>query len=537
MATTTLNGLQRSNTATVTYSVTRSSTSNAYVNVTMSISIYNGLRGNNWESPQGNGRFGANVGEWNDDVNVKNWTSYTKVGNDWGGISVLNYGATKTFGPYSASVYWPYSSAIPLGVYMDYHAGGWGPTANTQGLHWTINASVPTYTTTGKCSPPTKAYRSPSGTASVGVTQTITWEGASGGTNNSLVGYNFRYHGPNTSTWTYVYNLTNASYTITPNAAGRWSYGVQTRGSAGSSYYSDWGGWYFEAQTVGRCTAPTSVIIRSGSSTSSSSISSTDINTTFYVHWSAGGAGTNNPIDNYSCMYQNTTTGESTWSTMSATTSRYKSDSWSSAYTYRYTVRTNGEKESQFDSTYGTYTDTITIKPKNPTGMTIALTGTNGALKSINHPVYGSCYLLDWSNAPTSAVQLKLTPTGTTGAGYYRIYAGVFANGQTPGSSSTPSVMSWTRIGGNISRGSSYTYSLGRYFAGRVLQFRVDSMGYNGSGTTGYYYSLPIVLGGTIRFKVNGAWKIAVPKIKVNGTWKEPVMVWKKDNGVWKKTF
>lgn len=197
MATTTLNGLKNSNTATVTYSVTRSSTSNAYVTVTMSISIYNGYKGNNWSSPTGNGRFGANVGTWNSDT--KNWNSYTKVGSDWGGMS-LNYGATKTIGPYSASVYWPYSSTMPLGVYIDYHAGGWGPTANTAGLRWTINASVPTYATWTATTGPTAMYRSPNPTY-YGDTVTLRWEGCANGTNNTITGYRIEYSYNNWSTY------------------------------------------------------------------------------------------------------------------------------------------------------------------------------------------------------------------------------------------------------------------------------------------------------------------------------------------------
>ena len=119
--------------------------------------------------------------------------------------------------------------------------------------NWAVNCtgsgswSLPTLYTS--CSAPTSVsasgYVAPSGSF------TVSWSGASGGTNNSISSYQIYWHvtsngtAPTTSTYTGTTNVvstsSSGSTTITLSSATR-GYkvvcGVVTRGSAGSSYYS-----------------------------------------------------------------------------------------------------------------------------------------------------------------------------------------------------------------------------------------------------------------------------------------------------------
>lgn len=116
--------------------------------------------------------------------------------------------------------------------------------------------TVNPYTTATKCGMPTKAYRTPSGDAGVGVPQKITWEGQTGGTNNSIVGYNFRYRKDGATSWVGTYSTSSPTYTFTPTSTGAWDYQIQVKGSAGSAYYSDWKGFTFNAITPVKLSTP-----------------------------------------------------------------------------------------------------------------------------------------------------------------------------------------------------------------------------------------------------------------------------------------
>lgn len=95
------------------------------------------------------------------------------------------------------------------------------------------------------CTAPTTVTAS--GYIAPGNNLSVSWSGASGGTNNSIVGYTVYYtitsNGtlPTTSTTTYVTSSTTSASIPIPSSATRGYYirvGVVTRGSAGSAYYS-----------------------------------------------------------------------------------------------------------------------------------------------------------------------------------------------------------------------------------------------------------------------------------------------------------
>ena len=90
------------------------------------------------------------------------------------------------------------------------------------------------------CSAPTSVTVSPT-TAKVGQTVTISWSGASGGTNNSITGYEVQWTVGDG--WSSLGTFTGTSITDSfgSYALGKkGTYRVRTLGSAGASYYSGW---------------------------------------------------------------------------------------------------------------------------------------------------------------------------------------------------------------------------------------------------------------------------------------------------------
>lgn len=97
-----------------------------------------------------------------------------------------------------------------------------------------------TYTAVTSCSAPTSVQGS-SSRVIPDQSYTFSWSGASGGVSNSISDYYVAYQYGN-GEWTYA-STTSTSYTFTPSPNYRGStlrFAVQTRGSAGSSYYSSW---------------------------------------------------------------------------------------------------------------------------------------------------------------------------------------------------------------------------------------------------------------------------------------------------------
>lgn len=219
---------------------------------------------------------------------------------------------------------------------------------------WTLD-SVTVYS---KCGAPSSVTLSPSYVAPSG-TITISWSGASSGTNNSISSYQIYYYvtsggtAPSTSTYTGTKNVTSTSTsgstTITLSSTTR-GYkivaGVVTRGSAGSSYYSS-------IKTSSAITVNSLPAAPSG--TGSTTILST--NSTGYHPSITAGTDTNGQTCS---VYYATSSG----GTKAAyTSSVYIKPSAGATSTYYFWTYDNVE----YSSSYITYTVTKNAKPGKPT--------------------------------------------------------------------------------------------------------------------------------------------------------------------------
>lgn len=525
----TLTGIQRQHTCVVSWSTSRSSSTSTSVTVSLTLKITCGTY-TDFSSPSGDSDLCING----------SWDGGSKGG--YGGVSLTKGKSwSKT---YSKSITWASSSNITCQVYVDYYAGGWGPSVSG-GTTQSFSISVPTY----------QSYTNPvAGTTSCLYSNnsfSISWSGFKDGTSNAIRTYELWYQeSSDNSTWSdrarvpgYTNRLSPTSYTWT---GGTWNkyyrFCAVALGTVSDTYSSTnaWGNSVRKYATS--CGAPTTITIRSSSSTTSPTLSTKACGSgNFYIHWSAGTAGTNNPIVGYSVYYRNKTTSGS-WTKLrdvDSTTTLYTTDNQSTSYDYEYTVQTRGSAGSGYYSNYGTYTATIGMTPTSPTSCTFTNGGTYNSLVAITHPQLSSCYLAGWTQL-SSATALTITGTlsGAIGPRYYRISYGIFAQNQNASNTAlTPSVVGWTSL---TSTATSTTLSLARQRLepGQVLRFRVDTLGYNGRASAGYFYSPCIVAAGTTSYKVSGAWKSkSIPYIKINGAWKTPVMVWQKVSGVWKQTF
>lgn len=529
----TLTNIQRQHTCTVSWSTSRSSSTSTSVTVSLTLKITCGTY-TDFSSPAGDSDLCIN-GTWD-----------SSGGSGKGGYGGLSLTKGKSWSKsYTSTITWASSSNITCQVYVDYYAGGWGPSPNG-GTTQSFSVSVPTY----------QSYTNPvAGTTSCSYSNnsfSISWSGFKNGTSNAITTYELWYQeSSDNSTWSdrarvpgYTNRLSPTSYTWT---GGTWNkyyrFCAVALGTVSGTYSSTsaWGNSVRKYATS--CGAPTTITIRSGSSTTSSALSTQNCGSTnFYIHWSAGTAGTNNPIVGYSVYYRNKTTNGS-WTKLrdvNSTTTRYTSDTWTTSYDYEYSVQTRGGAGSRYYSGYGTYTATIGMVPTNPTSVTFTNGGTYNSLVSINHPTLGSSYLAGWTQlSSATALTISGTMSGATGPRYYRISYGIFAQNQSAQGTSppTPSVVGWTSLT-STATSTTLSFARQRIEPGQVLRFRIDTVGYNGRTSTGYYYT-PCILGaGTTSYKVSGAWKDkSIRYVKINGAWKTPVMVWRKISGAWKQSF
>lgn len=536
----TLTNIQRQHTCVVSWSTSRSSSTSTSVTVSLTLKITCGTY-TDFSSPAGDSDLCING----------SWDGGSKGG--YGGVSLTKGKSwSKT---YSKSITWASSSNIPCQVYVDYYAGGWGPSVSG-GTTQSFSVSVPSYVSYTKVSTPT--WKSGNGANFYGNLAggdgkvTVTWNASSAGTDNSVTGYIIQAQYPGGS-WYEKWNSTGTSATLQfdglsgSNCAIKLR--IQAKGSAGTSYYSNWSS-EITVNALGRskCSAPTSITIRSTSSSTSTVLSTKDCGSgNFYIHWSAGTAGLNNAIQGYSIYYRDKTSGATSWTflrTISGTSTRYTTDNWSTSHDYEYTVRTNGVTTSygnyDWNSTYGTNIATIGMVPTNPTSVTFTNGGTYNSLVSINHPTLGSSYLAGWTQlSSATALTISGTMSGASGVKNYRIYYGIFSQDQAAQGTSppSPSVVGWTSLT-STATSTTLSFARQRIGPGQVLRFRIDTVGYNGRISSGYYYSPCIVGAGTTAYKMSGVWKYkSIPYVKVGGVWKTPVMVWRKVGSVWKQTF
>ena len=195
------------------------------------------------------------------------------------------------------------NSSISVNAFLNIYSGGYGPTPSG-GTNFSFTISVPGVIS--NCTAPSSFTVSPTNATPAG-SATLTWSGATGGNNNSIVRY-FVQYSANNGSWTDTspYNLATSSGSgslkITlPNLPGSTlKFRIRTEGSAGSNYYSGY------KESSNSCTLYSSPFM--------SVCQVSHSNGTTNISWSAGSAGVNNPISSYNIYYSYKTSSNASWS-------------------------------------------------------------------------------------------------------------------------------------------------------------------------------------------------------------------------------
>ncbi len=305
---------------------------------------------------------------------------------------------------------------------------------------------------------------------------TLSWSGASSGTNNAISSYEIQYsESSNNSTWGSWTALTTVTTTATsgsvavspPTTRGYYRrFQVRTRGAAGSSYYS---GWKISTNSVRKNTLPTAP-------TSFSASPTTYNNQNVTLSWSGAVAGTS-AIKQYNiehCTSANGTTWSS-WSTHSTVTSS----------------STSGSKVVTPTTVAGTYTkyriritDTLnavsSYKESNSIYAAITACGAPTTC-SLNSSLAENAVTLSWSGATSGA--------GNT-ISSYEIQYSESSDGTTWGSWSALSTVNSTATSGSLS--------------------------VNPSSTRGYYRRFQVRTRGTAGSSYYSTWKISTNNVRKN---------------------
>lgn len=223
-----------------------------------------------------------------------------------------------------------------------------------------LQITVTTSKQISNCSPPTSVTIEKASTVH---NLKVTWSGASGGTNNAISSFRVVLNTSKTTTSnasakSVTTTATSGSTTLVTPSRTAYYAGVQTRGAAGSSYYSTWK-WSSSsimADWPENCGPPSSVTVTRVTKN------------TLKITWGAGTAGTDNAISNYRiiCNTTATTSGATAVSTnaLPSSASTGINNSPSANATYYYGVRTQGAAGSSYYSGY-TWSSAITI-PAQP---------------------------------------------------------------------------------------------------------------------------------------------------------------------------
>ena len=177
---------------------------------------------------------------------------------------------------------------------------GYGPSPK-DGMTGSFTITVPRVSDTTACTAPTTFT---SGAQFYGNLNggngnvTVSWSGASGGTNNAITGYAIQAQYPGGDwydKWSGTGNSTTLNFdgeagkTITINLR------IQTRGAAGSSYYSGWKTGSVIALGRTACSAPANVYINSNSDSNQY----VNPGSTVRLYWYGAAGGLNNAISRY----------------------------------------------------------------------------------------------------------------------------------------------------------------------------------------------------------------------------------------------
>lgn len=391
----------------------------------------------------------------------------------WSGWADLT--TVKTTGSYSMSI--DVSSKVSRGYYVQFGIRS-QPSNTAYASSWKYSDAIRRKPYT-KCTAPTTIAISPSGTFEDSVT--ISWSGASGGTDNSIQEYYIQYiTSSDNSTWgswtslAYYYTtIPNGSYNVSLSSKvtrGHYiKFRIRTQGTAGSSYYSD----YKESSSIRRnpytkCTAPTTF----------TAYPSDIFEDKITISWSGASGGTNNTISSYEIIYNISSNGSTwgSWETLtnySTTSSKgsYTADMSSKVargYYVRFQIRTQGTAGSSYYSDYKESSSTISIRRNPYTKCTAPTSITVSSEKALNGAVYNDIFessiTFSWSGAK---------------AGENNSIVGYFIQYRRSDDGSTWG--SWTDYSEKTTSGTAYTYTTtsiaettGR---GRYVQFRVQTLG------------------------------------------------------------
>lgn len=332
-------------------------------------------------------------------------------------------GVTHTLLTHSVKVYHTSNTTITISGSIDasniyYNSGGYYIGT------YSLSKNITLVPSTTRCTAPTSVNISPFYFEN---NVTITWSGASGGTNNAITGYNIRVYLANETNTDWVYDTwyncnggaNSATVVATTSSSGSVTYdfswiprgrhtkiNIVTIGTQ-DGYWSNSGG---DSNTVIRnpysaCTAPTSFVITQTTTTASISRGSV---TYLDLSWSGASGGTNNAINSYLIQYSVCDDNASfyTWTdlqTIATTKTSYSfvkmlSSQMVDGKYIKFRVRTQGTADSSY---YSGYTASNSLKPysscTNPTSVILQ------SEKDVNNVTHNNVFhnkiTISWSEA------------------------------------------------------------------------------------------------------------------------------------------
>lgn len=233
-----------------------------------------------------------------------------------------------------------------------------------------------------------------------GSTQSLTWSGASNGTNNAISKYHIYRSTDGGANYTYLAEDTTSPLSVaaSPDNGGTYYYKIYTIGACGNSAISS----VFATMktTVGAPGVPTTVTVENGASVAPGK--------TRTLSWSGASAGTNNTIKGYH-VYRSVNGGTYAYLADVLTTATSGSlvvDAASAAATYTYKVLVLGNTlsvNSALSSVYGTLKTETVPSTGTLTAASIAATGSNKiGITIVPQPETSYTHKVTWSIPNTS---------------------------------------------------------------------------------------------------------------------------------------
>ncbi|MDD2329051.1 MAG: hypothetical protein PHZ13_12295, partial [bacterium] len=220
--------------------------------------------------------------------------------------------------------------------------------------------------------------------------QTISWSGAAGGTNNPITGYEVYYSGDSYAAPIATTNASTTTATVTSHATNGSSYiyKVKVIAELNSAFSSD---THTMKSYVGAITAPSSISLGANNLAPGGTTS---------LSWSGQAGGTNNPITGYEIQ---TSSNNSTWAKLaddSASPYSPVTASTTNNATVYFRVKVKGERSDAYSNSVGLVTkvtkpgppSTISLNDSNlPVGWSTAktLSWSGASAGTYNNAIYG----------------------------------------------------------------------------------------------------------------------------------------------------